>query len=259
MADTPTLSSQQALTQLCAQTALLLSQHGAESALVESMARRAGVALGMDRVDLALLSSAVIVTTLRDDRSVTVVRRNEDHAINMHAVVEVQRAVLDLEAELLDAEGFRARIAAVKPLRYSRWLVAPAIGLSCAAFARLAGADLVSCGVALAASGLAMFVRLRLAALHFNPLLNFFITAFIATTIAAGALRAGIGLTPKVAMAASVLMLVPGFPYINAVSDMVKGYMNTGITRWGGATFLSAATCSGILLAMHVWNIWGWL
>ena len=60
-------------------------------------------------------------------------------------------------------------------------------------------------------------------------------------------------------MAASVLMLVPGFPLINAVSDMVKGYMNTGISRWAVATMLSIATCGGILLATSVWNVWNWL
>lgn len=36
--------------------------------------------------------------------------------------------------------------------------------------------------------------------------------------------------TPQAAMAAGVLMLVPGFPMINAISDMVKGHMNVGIS-----------------------------
>ena len=49
----------------------------------------------------------------------------------------------------LDTEGYRARFGAIKPLRYPRWLTSVMIGLSCACFARLIGADWVSCGVAL--------------------------------------------------------------------------------------------------------------
>ena len=60
-------------------------------------------------------------------------------------------------------------------------------------------------------------------------------------------------------MAASVLLLVPGFPLINAVSDMVKGYVNTGISRGAMGVMLCAATCAGIILSTTVWNVWGWL
>ncbi|MEA7931734.1 threonine/serine exporter family protein, partial [Salmonella enterica subsp. enterica serovar Montevideo] len=37
--------------------------------------------------------------------------------------------------------------------------------------------------------------------------------------------------TPTIAMAASVLLLVPGFPLINSVADMFKGHINTGLAR----------------------------
>ncbi|WP_211364129.1 threonine/serine exporter family protein [Propionivibrio limicola] len=247
------------MTRLCARTALMLLQHGAESALVENTARRVGVALGAEGVEIALMSSAVVVTTLSERHCITTVRRNEDRGINVHVLIEVQQAMLDAETGKLDRHGYRERLEVIRPLRYPRWLVALVVGLACACFARLAHADLAGCLVAFVASGSAMFVRQHLAALHFSPLINFFATAFVATSIAAQGLVWGIGSTPKVAMAASVLMLVPGFPLINAVADMVKGYMNTGITRWAVATMLSAATCTGVILATSVWDVWGWL
>ena len=250
---------QRDITRLCASTALLLMQHGAESAQVESMARRLGIALGLDQVEIALMASAIVITTLSDQHCITTARRNEDHGINMHVVIEVQRAVLDVEAKVLDRDAFRTRLEAVVPKRYPRWLVAPAVGLACACFARLAGADGIGCLVAFVASSMAMIVRLHLAQRHFNPLVSFFATAFVATSIAAQGLTFGIGTTPKVAMAACVLMLVPGFPMINAVADMVKGYANTGIARLTIAVLLSASTCGGILLASSVWHVWSWL
>jgi uncharacterized membrane protein YjjP (DUF1212 family) len=81
----------------------------------------------------------------------------------------------------------------------------------------------------------------------------------VATSVAALALMFGITASPKIAMASSVLLLVPGFPLINGVSDMVKGYINTGLSRLMLAMLLATATCGGILLAMTVWHSWGWL
>ena len=65
-------------------------------------------------------------------------------------------------------------------------------------------------------------------------------------------------LTSTVAMAASVLLLVPGFPLINAVADMFKGHVNTGLARWAMASLLTLATCIGVVMAMALWGLRGW-
>ena len=229
-------------------------QHGAESALVENLIRRLGLALGVSGVEVAIMANAITVTTLSENHCITTVRRNEDRGINMHMVTEAQRAVLAIEAGELDRASFRTRLEAIKPHRYPRWQVAPMIGLSCACFARLAGADWAGCGLTFVASTLAMAVRQVVAARHFNPLVTFFVTAFVATSIAGQGLLHQIGSMPRIAMASCVLLLVPGFPMINSVSDMVKGYINTGISRGMMAVLLGSATSTGIYLAMIVWH-----
>lgn len=249
---------QREATRLCVLTALMLMQHGAESALVESVARRLGVALGVDSVEVAIMANAVTVTTLVDGQSVTTVRRNEDRGINMHVVTEVQRTMFDLEAGVIDRAGVGARLEGIGPARHPRWIVALGIGLACASFAALSKGDLETCGMVFIASTLAMVVRQLFAPLHFNPLVTFFAAAFVATSVSGLAMLWEIGTTPKVAMASSVLLLVPGFPLINGVSDMVKGYINTGISRLALALMLATATCGGIMLAMIVWHTWGW-
>ncbi len=244
---------------LCAETALRLLQHGAESALVESLARRVGLALGAERVEVALMASAVTVAVRIRGRSKTTVRRNEDRGINMHVVMEVQRLVLETEAGRLDRVAYRERLFAIQPLHYPRWLVAVIVGLSCASFARLNHADWAACGLVAVASSVAMAARQQLAHRHFSPLIVFAATAFVATSITVIGFIYDISATPKAAMAASVLLLVPGYPLINSVSDMVKGYINTGISRGMFALLLSAATCAGIVAAMSLWKVWGWL
>lgn len=260
---------QREITRLCIETGLMLLQHGAESALVESLTRRLGLSLGVRSVEVAIMANALTVTTLSENHCITTVRRNEDRGINMHMVTEVQRAVLEVEEGKLDAAGYRARLEAIRPEKYPRWLVALMIGLSCACFARLAqlslpnveerGWDWAGLGLTFAASASAMLVRQWIAARHFNPLVNFFASAFVATSIAGQGVIYKIGTHPKIAMASCVLLLVPGFPMINSVSDMVKGYINTGLSRGMMAVLLGGATSAGIILAMTVWNVWGWL
>lgn len=255
----PSQAEQREITRLCAVTGQLLMQYGAESALVENVSRRLGLALGVDSVEVAIMANAITVTTLSEAHCLTTVRRNIDHGINMHVVIEVQRAMLAVENGEQDLEAFRQRLDAIRPLRYPHWLLSLLIGASCACFGRLAGAEWGSCGVTFVASALAMFVRLKISALHFNPLVTFFAAAFVATSVALQGVPYSIGETPKIAMAASVLLLVPGYPLINSVSDMVKGYVNTGLARGMMSLLLAASACGGILLSMTVWNVWGWL
>jgi len=260
----PTVSDQREITHLCVQTGLLLMQHSAESALVENVTRRIGIALGARSVEVAIMANAITVTTLCEGKSMTTVRRNEDRGINMHMITEVQRALLDVEAGTLDMGGYRKRLFGLTPIRYPRFVQVLGIGLSCACFGMLAGADFHSSLLIFTASACAMWVRLMIASLHFNPLVNFFVAAFVGTSIAIqGILHQGAlhleGLSPKVVMASSMLLFVPGFPLINGVSDMVKGYINTGLSRLMWALLLAAATCAGIMLSMRIFNVWGWL
>lgn len=131
------------------------------------------------------------------------------------------------------------------------------VGLSCGAFSLLFGGDWPIFTVTCFSSAVAMRVRQLMARHHHSPLINFAATGFIATLLSSSATFFNWGDQPYLAMAASVLLLVPGFPLINAVSDMVKGYFNMGLARWGTATLLTISAAIGIILAMSVTGIWG--
>lgn len=258
-------ADQHEITRLCVQTSVMLMQHGAESALAESVARRLGLALGVDEVEVALMANGLTITTVHRGRTHTMVRRNIDRGLNMHMVTEVQRTMLLAEEGRLDAAGVAAALDGIKPFRYNRWLVSLMVGLSCAAFARLAmlargdAMEWGTCLLTFIASGVAMHVRQTLAHMHFNPMVNFAAAAFVATSIAAQGVIHNWVANPKLAMSACVLLFVPGYPLINSISDMVKGYINTGIARAALAVLLMLASCGGIVLAMTVWNTWTWL
>ena len=190
-------SQQRAITRLCIQCGLFLLQHGAESALVEELSTRLGRALGMDSVESAISSNAILLVIM--------------------------------------------------------------VGLSCACFCKLNNGGWDGALVSFCASTVAMYIRQVLTHRSMHPQINFCITAFVATTISGLLLRLpAFASTPTIAMAASVLLLVPGFPLINAVADMFKGHINTGLARWAIASLLTLATCIGVVMAMTVWGLRGW-
>ncbi|CAG18830.1 threonine/serine ThrE exporter family protein [Photobacterium profundum] len=236
-----------------------LLQHGAESTLVTDVTCRLGVALGVESVEVSLSASSMVITTLNHGRCITTTRRCQDRGINMQVVTDIQRVCIMAERGLLDIYSVHHRLEKIKPLRYNRFLVIVMIGLSCAAFSRLAGGDWPVFILTFIASSVGMFVRQEIAHCHFNPLVNFGVTAFVTTLISGLGQVYQIGETPFLAMASSVLMLVPGFPLINAISDMVKGYSNMGIARWTMASLLTLSTSMGIVAAMNVLGVWGWL
>ena len=249
---------QREITRLCIQTALLLLQHGVESTVVVQMASRLGVALGVDSVECALTPNAVILSTLSNNHCITTTRKNTDKGINMQVVTEVQHIVIAAEHHIYDLRHVREKLDRIKPLKYNRYLVVVMVGLSCACFSHLAGGDWTIFGITFIASALAMYIRQIISARHFNPLIVFAVTAFVASLVAGSALKYELGNDPQIALASSVLLLVPGFPLVNSLSDILKGHINMGIARWVIATVLTFGSCIGIVFALSLLNITGW-
>lgn len=256
---TLTKQQQTTITRIAIKAGQLLQQHGAESRIIEQTTARLGVALGAQSIELAVSSDALVLTSLFDGRCVTTTRKVYDRGINMQMVCDVQRICVMAEKQLLNAAEVDKKLDKLQPMKYNRWLVVFMIGLSCASFSHLFGGDWWAFAVTFVASSTAMFVRQELALRHHNPFINFAVTAFVATFISSFGVIYQLGNRPDLAMAACVLLLVPGFPLINAVSDMVKGHINMGIARWTAATLLTFSVAAGIFAAMSVTNVMGWL
>ncbi|QLE84399.1 threonine/serine exporter family protein [Shewanella sp. Scap07] len=243
--------TQNDITRQVVRVAQLLLAYGAESELVEEMSQRLGAALGLASVELSISSNSLVLTSLVHGRCITTTRRIREHGINMTIICELQRICLLTEKGLYGLAEVRKRVNRIEPRSYPKRYLIPMIGLSCASFCHLFGGDLAASVLTFLASSVGMLVRLQIAKHHFNLLVNFAVTAFITVGIAQLGYHFELTATPKLPMAASVLMLVPGFPMINAISDMVKGHLNVGIARWGHATLLTVASVVGITMAMQ--------
>ena len=120
-------------------------------------------------------------------------------------------------------------------MRYPRWLVVLMVGLSCGCFSMLngGGADAFPGDLYRQRHGDAGAPNSHRP--PYESADQFCLTAFVATSISGLLLRLpAFKDTSSVAMAASVLLLVPGFPLINAVADMFKGTSTPGwrAGRW---------------------------
>lgn len=246
------------ITRLSIRAALLLLQNGAESALVVQVASRLGKALGASQIECTLTANSVVLTAIFDNHCITTARHCAESRINMSVVTAVQWIMHTAEAGHFDLQQVHAALETPIAPPYPRWLVITTVALSCACFARLSHGDWLTCAITFLASWLGMLVRTELVARHFNPLIVFSVTAFVASCISGIAMKYAIVADSHIAMAAAVLMLVPGFPLVNSLSDVLKGYMNMGIGRWTQATVLTLATCLGIIFALTVLNIDKW-
>ncbi len=125
-------------------------------------------------------------------------------------------------------EKYRAVIA--RP-RMNRWLLLALVSVANAAFCRLFGGDAWAVGVVFAATLCGFFVRQQMNAHHLSHYAVFTVSSFVASIIAASAIWMGLGATPQIALATSVLFLIPGVPLLNAVLDLIEGHVLMGISR----------------------------
>ena len=253
-----TYEEQSKITRAIIKAAVLMLEFGAESKLIEETAKRLGSALGVDSVEISLIPSAIVLSTLSGHQSVTTTRRAHHKPINMSIVCDVQKMTIDVEKENHRAEFIFQTIKDIQPNYYNRWLIVFMVGLSCASFAYLYDADIQGFFITFLASSLAMFVRQELAKRKFVMIITFGVTAFVATMVAGFANIYSLTSTANVALSSSVILLAPGFPFINSVLDAVKGYLSMGWGRWMQAMLLTVATSIGIILAFTVLSLKGW-
>lgn len=236
----------------------LLLQNGASSHRVEETVHQIGTGLGCDWMDVLVSHNAIVVTTISAGDFRTKIRRVPGHRVDLTVVSAINRLRYRISDATLDAKQLRKelhRISTRKPM-YPFWLTAVMIGLACGAFTRLFGGSYEAFALTIVASTAGMFVRRLLSTEEFNPYLVVIAVAFITSLIVATGKYLGIQDYP-VALAAGVLMLIPGVPLINMVLDFVRGYINVGISRGIFGLLITLSIALGLLLAVRITGVPG--
>lgn len=237
----------------------LLLQHGAETARIEETVHRLGTGLGCNWMDILVSPNALVVTAHSGQEFRTKVRRIVSIGVDMNILAQVSDLSYRVNSGELDRHNLRRELERIDrmPRQYNRWLVVLTVGLSCAAFSKLFNADWPVFGVTFLAAACAMFIRQELSRHFFNPLLVTAATAFAAGLVGSAAALFRLSPRPQIAIAAAVLLLVPGVPLINAAEDLIKGHMVTGIIRGLTGMLISLTIALGLLLALWLTGVEG--
>ena len=235
----------------------MLLYNGAESQRVEETVHRLGTGLGCDWLDILVSPNAIIATTSSGIEFRTKVRRVVGMTVNLSVVCAVNEISRRVELGEMDRKAVRAELEWIDALDrpYNRWLVAGMVGMSCGAFSQLFGGNTADFFITWVAATTAMIVRQEFMRRRFNMYLTVIATAFVAGLLASLPTVLGWVGRGDTALAASVLLLVPGVPLINAAEDIIKGHSVTGITRALMGSLISLAIALGLLLAISLTGV----
>lgn len=216
---------------LLMRTGSTLLQHGADAGRVEASLQALGPGLGIDRIDALVMSKSLLLTAARGGERDTRIVRVPIAGVNLNILNELEGLLDRFRRGEVDAGQLPPEVDRIAglPQLYSPPVILTATGAACAAFCRLFGGDWTAVVITGAAAALAATVRIRLNARRANYFLVALLTALTAS-LAAGTAR-WLSDTPRSALSAAVLLLVPGVPLLNASTDILRGYVSAGLTR----------------------------
>jgi uncharacterized membrane protein YjjP (DUF1212 family) len=207
--------------------------------------------MGIEALSLHITIDGMTATVRRRGEQVTLASEVSPLGINAWRIGALERlgrkrrpglTPNDLAADL-DA------IEAVPPIN-SIITVAAAIGLASAAFSYLNGGDMLATGAAIAAGGLGQAARMLMFRRHLNQYAVTTLCAILASgsycLIVTGISSQGFRPSHAVGFISSVLFLVPGFPLVAALLDLLQHQTVAGIARLAYGTLILLAAAFGL-------------
>lgn len=234
--------------------ASLLSGCGATCIRIEKNARRMAAAFGVG-FDITLMPTHVYVSVWGKDMSDTsvIIRKTASCGISFNLNALLSRLSWEVADNHLDfptaVERFE-RIRETKPT--GKWEVLFLTSFANASFCRLFGGDAVAMLIVFASTLAGYRLKQIMLEDKRDVRLTFLCAAFFSAALSAGGHIFDIGTTPEIALGTSVLYLIPGVPYINAVSDMIDRHYLCAFSRFLDATILTACLSAGLCAGMFI-------
>lgn len=238
--------------------AVLLMSSGAHTERVNRNLTRLARAMGYEQEILCSLSG--ITLTLSDNQNTgaqfTAFHRVPTHGVHLAIVSGISRLSWRASRTRMTIAEIRLEVERLKKLpHYPKPLVVTMIALAGMAFCKLAGGGLPEMILAALATGFGFLTRSQLIASGFNLPLSICAAALVASGITGAGRVLEVGLHPEIAVATSVLFLIPGVPWINAVIDLLQGHIVTGQGRAMQGTVITFAIALGIILSSALLGI----
>lgn len=232
--------------------AISLMGAGSHTARVVRNIVRVADALGYD-VDLTMFQKNVtmMIKDRNSNETFTGVRRIKPMALNFRTISNLSSLSWEAYDQHLSLDEIKKQYKEIMQTpRLSRWTVLFLVACANACFCKLFGGDNYGFILVFIATLIGFFVRQEMMNRHMNHFIVFISSAFIASITAGVGLIYNIGTTPDIALATSVLFLIPGVPLINSIMDMLEGYVLAGVSRMINATILIICISVGFLMTL---------
>lgn len=237
---------------------ILLLESGAHCERINRNVQR--IAQGSNyEVDLLLTFTAISVSVSdknNAENSITKNRQIKHHVAHFGILANTSLLtwkVADREMSLNEFKNLLSKLGNIP--KYPIWIVRLFIGIACGALCLLAGGNLIDCIFAFGASIIGLIVRQEMVRRRFNLMIAIICSAFITTTISGLDVLYSLGELPETAVATAVLFLIPGVPLINAIIDLLEGYIPIGIARGALGGFILLCIAVGMFLSMTLIGI----
>jgi uncharacterized membrane protein YjjP (DUF1212 family) len=232
-----------------------LMSSGAHTMRIIQNVSRMAETFGYD-LDLSVFQLSIMMTiTHKEDQSVllTQVKKIKPLHLNFTIVSELSALSWDTYDKHLPYEEVKLHYQQIiSKKRMPDWLVLILVAFANAAFCRLFKGDNTAVGLVFLATYAGFYVRQVLMKKQINHLVVFTTSAFVASMLAGMGYVFHIGHTPEIALASSVLYLIPGVPLINSILDILQGHILTGIARLVNATSLIVCIAIGLFTTMLI-------
>lgn len=232
----------------------MLMEAGANASSIDAIVAKYARGLGADRVDLRIGYASLAITIGIGANGITRMREVGHLGVNQRMDLELWRLGDRVEKEKMTAAQARAELEKLprSTKRHSALVMAVAVGLACAAFGRLLKVDWLGTGPVFVAAVIGQFVRRELLSRHANVFVCAAFVSFLSSLLGGLGAHSLHSETVTMAMVASILLLVPGIPCVNAQSDILDGHPTLGSARAVTVAVLLIFVAAGLWLAQVV-------
>ena len=249
------MKTRQELTEILdfiAEYATYLLGSGVHTSRVIRNSQRIGASQGVD-LQLSSFQKSTIITAHDEESGEAITRVVKIPALPISFELNSELSALSWDAcdlSLPLAEIRRRYDEIVARPRLDPIFTLILVGLANASFCRLFGGEWCAVGIVFTATLLGFYLKQRMQAKGFNHYVIFIASAFAASMYASVAMI--FDTTSEVAIATSVLYLIPGVPLINGVIDIVEGHVLNGIARLTSALMLIVCIAVGLSCTLMI-------
>ena len=232
-----------------------LMSSGAHTMRIIQNVSRMAETFGYD-LDLSVFQMSIMMTIISKKDPVkllTQIRKIKPLHLNFSIVSDLSALSWDTYDKNLPFEEVTKNFELiVSHKRLNSWWVLFLVAAANASFCGLFKGDSTAMIFVFFATIAGFFVRQAMIKKHINHLVVFTTSAFVASLLAGLGYVLHVGHTPEIALASSVLFLIPGVPLINSILDILQGHILTGMARLVNATSLIVCIAIGLFTSMLI-------